>query len=294
LKVLSIVNPVSGSKKAVDIYDQLKLEEKGLLSTPFITTHPGHAREILQHENLEKYAAVIIFGGDGTIHEVVNGMISREDGIKKPLGVIPLGTGNALMHDLEILTVKKALFTILNQKKISMDLMKCDMPDQILYSFNIVGWGMPQSINQIAEKLRFLGKQRYNLASLYEIIRNPQWDCIIKIDNEKIKGRFSFVLACNNQFTGNGMKIAPRASFSDGKIDILLFKSLPRHKLVQLFLKVFSGKHIDHPDIIYRQAGKIEIQPSIKMPLNIDGQQTGNAPITINILPQEVELFISS
>jgi YegS/Rv2252/BmrU family lipid kinase len=291
VKVLSIINPVSGSKKAVDIYHQLKMEEKGLTSAPYITTHPGHAQEILQNVDLKEYAAVIIFGGDGTIHEVVNGIMSRTDGIRRPLGIIPLGTGNALMHDLNILTIEKSIHTILKKNITRMDLFRCQSPDQTLYSFNIVGWGIAVTINHVAEKLRFIGNQRYNLASLFEIMRNPKWNCKVTIDNQVLEGRMTFFMACNTMYTGNGMKIAPKANLSSGKIDVIVFMSHPWYKLIPLFLQVFSGKHVANPKITYLQAEHVILKPTEKMPLNIDGQQIGHAPVVIDILPQEIEIF---
>jgi diacylglycerol kinase family enzyme len=99
-------------------------------------------------------------------------------------------------------------------------------------------------------------------------------------------------MTCNNQYTGNGMKIAPDASMDDGKMDVVIMKAQSRFKLFILFLQVFSGKHIYHPDILYQKAERIRIEPSSQMILNIDGQQTGRTPVNIKVLPKQVDIFI--
>jgi YegS/Rv2252/BmrU family lipid kinase len=291
VKILAIINPVSGSKKALVTYHNLALEKKGLLPTPLITKYPGHACEIIKSVSIENYEAIVVFGGDGTIHEVVNGMMQRKDGIKKPIGVIPLGTGNALMHDLDLLTVNKAIDHLLQKNKFSIDLLECRHSGEIIYSFNMVSWGIPVTINNIAEKWRFIGKQRYNLATLLELIKNPSWQCKIALDDVIIEGPITFFMTCNNQYTGNGMKIAPLAHMDDGQMDVIILKTQSRVHLLKLFLNVFSGKHIQHPDIIYRKVSKIRIENKEPMGLNIDGQQAGNTPVDIRILPKEIEIF---
>lgn len=291
MKILSIINPVSGSKKALVTYQNLSLENKGLLSTPHITQYPGHASDIIKTTSLSNYEAIVVFGGDGTIHEVINGMMTRSDNVKIPIGVVPLGTGNALLHDLDILTVDKAIERILKKNIITIDLMECHTSGGLIYSFNILGWGIPVTINEIAEKWRFLGIQRYNLATLSQIIHNPSWNCTITLDDLVIKDKITFFMACNTQFTGNGMKIAPHALLDDGFMNAILLKKESRLKLVQLFLKVFSGKHINHPDIIYKKVQRIRIDTPDPMPLIIDGQQLGLSPVEVKVMPKQIAIF---
>ena len=268
------------------------MEKYGFLSTPYITEYPGHANEIISSISLTAHDAIVVFGGDGTIHEVVNGLMRRSDGSKLPVGIVPLGTGNALMHDLDILTVKKAIETISEAKTLKIDLLECTTPTKVIYAFNMLGWGIAETINKVAERSRWLGKQRYNVASLIELLKNPSWKCKITLDEIIIEDKITFFMANNTQYTGNGMRIAPQAILDDGLMDVIILSHQPRSKLLHLFLKVFSGHHVDHPEIFYQKVRNIRLEPVEVMPLIIDGQQTGIAPIEITMLSNGLEIFI--
>lgn len=293
MKILSIINPVSGRRKAISVYEQISMEKYGFIATSYITEYPGHATQILSSISLDAHDAIVVFGGDGTIHEVVNGLMSRSDGSILPIGIVPLGTGNALMHDLDILTVEKALETISEAKTLKIDLLKCTTPTNVIYAFNMLGWGIAETINKVAERSRWLGKQRYNVASLIELLKNPSWKCKIILDESIIDDKITFFMANNTQYTGNGMRIAPQAILNDGMMDVIVLTHQPRYKLLRLFLKVFSGHHVDHPEILYQKVRKIRIEPAEVMPLIIDGQQTGFTPIEISILSAGLEIFFN-
>ena len=94
--------------------------------------------------------------------------MDRTDKKKLPLSFFPGGTGNAFVRDIDFLDTKKALSRTLENKKRKIDIFLCKTQKKQFYSFNIVGWGIPSDINILAEKLRFLGGMRYNVASLIE------------------------------------------------------------------------------------------------------------------------------
>lgn len=228
------------------------------------------------------------------MHEVVNGMLDRKDKIKVPIGLIPGGTGNSLMHDLQALEPMVALDAILGGEKLAIDIIEVTCPDQKIFAFNIVGWGLPVSINSLAEKMRLLKGQRYNIATVWEIIKNPKWKVEITVDEELISGEYAFFLACNTQFSGNGMKVAPPAQLNDGWIDLIILKSGSRIALLQLFSKIFAGEHMSHPLIEHRQVKTFAIKPAVDTVLNIDGQVTGKTPFKARLLPHEIEIFVPS
>ena len=286
---LVIINPVSGKRKNELLVSGIK---KAFPDCKImITRHKGHPFEIAQSEDLTKVSAIIAVGGDGTMHEVINGMMARKDGIKLPIGLIPGGTGNSFMHDLDCLDPLKAINIIEKGKLKKIDLMKVNMPDKTCYAYNIVGWGISVTINNLAEKWRRVGGQRYNLAALYEIIQNRKWPVKITLDNEVVEGSFSFFLACNTMYSGNGMKVAPKAILDDGLIDVLILKQAPRHKLIGLFSKIFSGNHIHSPLMEYRHVRSFSIYPKKNSVLNIDGLVAGSTPIHASVLPKVIEVF---
>lgn len=286
---LIIINPVSGRGKNSRIVDQLKVDFPD--SDIRITKFKGHPYSIMKEEDLKPFSAVIAMGGDGTMHEVINGMMDREDGMKIPIGLIPGGTGNSFMHDLNCLDPQSAIRIIKEGNLKAIDLAEIKMKDGIRHAYNIVGWGISVTINNLAEKWRKVGGQRYNLAALYEIFRNPKWPVKIILDDEIKEGSYSFFLACNNMYSGNGMKVAPKAILDDGLIDVILLKQASRLKLIGLFTKIFAGSHIDNPLIEYHQVRSFSIIPEEDTVLNIDGQVEGHTPIKVGVLPKAIQVF---
>ena len=88
------------------------------------------------------------------------------------------------------------------------------------------------------------------------------------------------------------MRVAPKAELDDGLWDILLFREGSRRRLIQLFSKIFSGRHIDDPLIEYHQVKKFSIYPSEQGILNVDGQLTGRTPIDVEVMNKEIEIFV--
>jgi YegS/Rv2252/BmrU family lipid kinase len=289
-----IVNPVSGHKKGVQIFDHIKplFERKDILCHARITDYAGHASEIVSNFEIDSFDAIIAIGGDGTMHEVINGLLSRKDGKRLPIGLIPGGTGNSYMHDQDCLDPLLAVEIILRNNISKIDLSQISQGDEVFYAFNVVGWGLPVSINEIAEKMRWIGGQRYNIATLFEIVRRPSWSMVLKTDHELLDGKYCFVLTCNTIHSGNGMKVAPKAKIDDGKIDLIIVKHPSRLKMIKLFSKIFSGSHVGDESIQYKQVKEFSIETKTIMGLNVDGQNVGTTPFILKVLPKELEVFI--
>ena len=289
--LLIIINPYSGKKQGEKICDNIIDVFQNINYHIIKTTHHNHPYEIANSINMNEYLGIIVVGGDGTMHEVINGMINRKDKKQIPIGLIPGGTGNSFMHDMNCLNPIDAAKKISKLETRKIDLMEIITPDKKIYSYNATGWGMPPDINILAEKMRWIGPQRYNIASLIEIIRFKERQINLIIDNTDISDDYSFILCCNTIHTGKGMRIAPKAKLDDGLIDIITVKKTNRLKLLKLFPKIFSGKHIDDPIVNYHQTSKLSIKPKINTPLIVDGEIVGRTPCSINILSKEIDIF---
>ena len=288
------VNPHGGLKKGLDILDQVKpvFESVGAELTVLETEYAGHARNMARTVEFDGYDGFCAIGGDGTMHEVVNGMMNREDGHKLPIGLVTGGTGNSFMHDLDCLDPVKAAKRIITNRRRPIDLARVNANGEILYAFNIVGWGMPTDINIIAEKMRWLGGQRYNVASLIEIIAFRERFATLIIEGNRTVGDFGFILGCNTIHTGKGMKMAPMAQLNDGYIDLIIAHKASRWKLFKMFLKVFSGKHIADPIVEYHQVKSFSIIPKVDNILNIDGEMIGSTPIDVDVIPSAIDVLV--
>ena len=288
------VNPQGGTKKGSRILEKvLPIFEGSNAEVKILETeYAGHARDIAQEIDLTGYDGFCCIGGDGTLHEVINGLMRRNDGQKIPIGLITGGTGNSFMHDLNCLDPVEAARRIVRGQRRQIDILHCDADGVIYYSFNIVGWGIPTDANHLAEKLRWLGTSRYDIAAIIEVIRDRKRFGRIEIEGNNIAADFAFVIGCNTIHTGKGMKMAPLARLNDGLLDLIIVKKVGRLKLLRLFPKVFSGNHISDPVVDYRQVSEFSIFPEVQNTLNIDGEMLGNTPVHVKVLEKEIEVLV--
>ncbi|MDP6340072.1 MAG: diacylglycerol kinase family lipid kinase [Candidatus Marinimicrobia bacterium] len=288
------VNPHGGTKKGSRILEQVMpiFDGAGAEVTILETEYAGHSRDLARDMDISNYDGFCCIGGDGTMHEAINGIMNRKDGLRIPIGLITGGTGNSFMHDLDCLDPVNAAKRIVTGRRRPIDILRCDADGVIYYGFNIVGWGIPTDANNLAEKLRWLGTQRYNIASIIEVIRHRQRFARIEIDGNVIGADFGFVIGCNTIHTGKGMQMAPLARLDDGLIDLIIVRKVGRIKLLRLFPKVFSGKHIGDPAVDYRQVREFTIKPEDRNTLNIDGEMLGSTPIHVKVLQKELEVLV--
>lgn len=284
-KYFIIVNPHGGLKKGLGILDKVRpiFENNGHQITILETEFQGHARDYAKEVDFTGYDGFCAIGGDGTMHEIINGMLKRPDKRQLPIGLITGGTGNSFMHDLDCLDPENAAKRILTGRLRPIDIAKVDANGETIYGFNIVGWGMPTDINLTAEKMRWLGGQRYNVASIVEVMKGKQRLAKLIIEGNNVVGDFGFILGCNTIHTGKGMLMAPLAQLNDGLIDLIIARKASRLKLLTLFPKLFRGGHVGDPLVDYRQVKEFSIIPQEDNILNIDGEMIGSTPIHVTV-----------
>ncbi len=293
-KFYLIVNPFGGKKQGLAILESIKpVFEAAFIELEIIhTTHPRHAYELANTLSFSEIEGMVVIGGDGTIHEVVNGMMDRPDQATFPLGLIPGGSGNSFLTDLELLDPLKAAEAIVKGHRRSIDVAKVTLSDQVVFAFNIIGWGLVADVNVRAEQFRWMGPIRYTVASLVELVRAKKRAGSLRFDDREFKDPFCFVLACNTMHTGKRMKMAPRATLDDGLIDLVVVKHGPGiFKMLSLFSKLYDGNYINDPAVEYYQVKGFELNPEIAGPLNIDGELFGITPAQVVMKPLAFEVY---
>ena len=284
-KFYMVVNPHGGLKKGLGILEKVQpiFEENDCELTILKTEYAGHGKDYAYEVDFTNYDGFCAIGGDGTMHEIINGMLNRPDKRQLPIGLVTGGTGNSFMHDLDCLEPENAAKRILTGRERPIDIAKVDANGETLYAFNIVGWGMPTDINILAEKMRWLGEQRYNVASILEVLKGKRRLAKLIIDGNTVVGDYGFILGCNTIHTGKGMMMAPLAQLNDGLIDLIIARKAGRLKLLSLFPKLFKGAHVGDPLVDYHQVKEFSIVPKEDNILNIDGEMLGSTPINVKI-----------
>ena len=296
MKFIITVNPHGGKKLGPRLLNRVKplFEAKGIELFVVETTFAGHAKELANQLNITEYDGFIGIGGDGTLHEIINGMLSRHDGRKIPIGIIPGGSGNSYMHDLNLTDPLKAAKAIINGKTRSLDTAKVEVNHIIKYSNNMIGWGLVTDVGNKAEHFRWLGTNRYTILSVVEVLRHKSRPAALIMDDKKIEDEFTFIIACNSIHVGKGMKMAPKARLDDGLIDLIVIRSgVSRTRLLQVLPKLFDGSHINEPELEYYQTSQFSLIPETDEILNIDGEIMGSTPIKVEMISNAFDMFAS-
>jgi len=296
MQFILTVNPHGGTKQGTLLLKKVKPIFDAAGAELFIieTTFAGHAQELANQLDLSAYDGFIGIGGDGTLHEIINGMLSRYDGNKIPIGIIPGGSGNSYMHDLSLTDPLSAAKAIIQGTTRSLDTARVHMNHIIKYANNMIGWGLVTDVGNRAEHFRWLGTNRYTILSVVEVFRHKNRSATLILDNKTIEDEFTFIIACNSIHVGKGMKMAPRAKLDDGLIDLIVIRSgASRTRLLQVLPKLFDGSHINEPEVEYYQTSKFSLIPEIDEILNIDGEIMGSTPIKVSMLSNAIEIFAS-
>jgi diacylglycerol kinase family enzyme len=183
-KVCCIVNPVSGLKKSLKVFYQYKkvLENSQFEVTLFVSEYQNHIKEFTSTIDKNSFDRIIIFGGDGTINEVVNGLYYSNKLHIFDIGIIPTGSGNSVAHDINALDLDDAIKICAGNNVAKMDVNEVDFDNFSQLSVSVLGWGMFSFGNIRAEKLRFLGPVRYDVASIITLLEKKMHTAEITID----------------------------------------------------------------------------------------------------------------
>lgn len=175
-----LINPKSGKKKAQSIFKEVSLvwEKSNINLTVTETKNPQHAQEIIQAIATEKLDGIVVIGGDGTIHEVINGLMKRSDweqAILTPIGVIPAGTGNGLCKTILDLSGEpydpiSAAFLIAKGKIRPLDLILTEQKNRQYYGFLSLSWAFISDVDIESDKLRYLGSLKNDIYALIRML----------------------------------------------------------------------------------------------------------------------------
>lgn len=292
-RLVVVVNPRGGTRRGLAVLEQVSplFDSMGIALDVRVTDHPGHAREIARSLDLVGVDGLCVIGGDGTAHEVADGLMHRGEHISVPFGVIPAGTGNTLAQHLGCDDPLEAARRIAAGETQSLDVVRVTLRDEITFCIDVIGWGAVSDINATAERLRFLGATRYAIAALWQIVRAKRRRATLTFDGQSLDDEFLFVMACNPKYTGSGMMLAPRAEMGDGMLDVVVVRRATRWQMLKLFSRVFDGSHIGLDFVEYHQTRAFTIASMSRDALNLDGEMKGHTPMSAEVLPAALRIF---
>jgi len=283
-----IINPVAGHGKAKRIFSKISMSHlyKQIDSVYFFTKYEGHAEKLV-HQLYEKnefdgISGLIVIGGDGTLHEVINGLGK----VRLPLSFIPGGSGNDFARGSELKDQPLKIFDrIISQREVLPYWLGQYEADQqsTRYFVNSVGVGYDAEIVKVADESLFkpllnklyLGQLIYVFALIKALFKYEPSTIEVETDGKiHIFERCWMVTVANHPFYGGGMKILPNATIQPDHFSILVIHNISKWKILALFVTVFTGKHTAFREVDILTAKKVKITSVNKISYQVDGQQS--------------------
>lgn len=299
MKLLLLFNPHASVGRAGRVLPQVRGALEAFASLELLQVRDADAAvQHIARTDLESFDGLIAAGGDGTLFAALNGLYARPAAARVPLGVLPVGTGNAFARDLGLMPGdwRRAVDIIHAGRVRRVDVGRVEYPagsgvPAVYHFLNIVGAGLPVDAMRTAERLKFVGQSAYSAAALWQALRLRSWPLRIEADGEVLEEDALFVEVSNTRYTGTSFRMAPAARLDDGLLDLTLVRRLPRRRLLRLFPTIYQGRHVEHPEVLTRQARHIRIAAPAGLELAPDGEFLGRTPAAIDCLRRDLALF---
>lgn len=286
-KAMLIINPTSGGEKALDYKEKLENKAKEYFEyvETKITEKAKDATAFAEEASKENYEAVIVFGGDGTVNEVISG-IAEKDYIPK-LGIIPGGTGNLITKLLEISQdIDEAIDQLDFNKTNSIDIGKANK-NYFGYIFSV--GSLPEAIHnvEIEDKTKY-GVLAYAINTIKYVIKDEVFNIKIETENGSYEGEASQVLVMLSNYYAD-KKIFEENK--DGYANILILKNASIISKLSLIPDLLKGDIVENDNIEYIKAKDITISSDTKLESDIDGDQSDDLPVKITVLGNHIEIY---
>jgi YegS/Rv2252/BmrU family lipid kinase len=297
MKYAFIIN--GKSKNAVLLTSELK-QKFGSEHVYKTTAAAGDARHFAQQATDDGCPVIIAVGGDGTIHEVINGMLASKrysrDAIR--LAILPNGTGNDFARNIHSSKKTDHLFQRLQQGRTrTIDIGHAQYADvqgipAEHYFINVMDVGLggcvAKRVNQFKKsRWSFLAYQRAIISSL-PFYRKQLVN--VSSDNLSYHGPALSIVIANGRWFGNGLCIAPEAELDDGQLEVTLLGNVGFFEYLWYLPLVLRGKKIQHKEVRYNKTNHLSIDTP-NSPLELDGEFLGYTPCNITIVPRAIELI---
>ena len=303
MKACVILNPTSGRGRAARLRSRIEraLHASSLDFTLLQSERPLHAVELALQAVRDGFETVISAGGDGTLNEILNGLMqARAEGLPNPaLGVIGIGTGNDFAASLDLpRKIEDAVSAIKGnlRRKIDIGLLKgCDFP-QGRYFANCVGIGFDAAGGVLAERITWTrGLLAYLIAALQNIFIYYKAPTLkIQLDSETIHMPSLLVSIMNGTRIGGGFHTAPDAKPDDGLFDLCIAEEVSRPRMLTLLPHFLKGTQATQPEIAMKRSRQVTLTATKGgMPVQVDGELLADncRELSVEILPAQLEVI---
>ena len=296
-RTVFLVNPAAENGAAGRRWPELahRAAAFGLRGDALLSERPGHLTELAREAGADADLLVAV-GGDGTVHEVVNGIA----GLDVELAVIARGTGWDFVRTYGIpRKLERAVDIALNGRTREIDLGRVryrgwDGRDGEALFANIASAGMSGAVAKRAnETSKALGgKASYAWATLAVFARWRNGEVTARVDGQEHTGQMLDVIVANGRYIAGGMKMTPDAEPDDGRFDVLLIGDITKRDLIVTLPKIYRGTHLPHPKATLLRGTHVEVDAPEPLPVELDGEQPGTTPVSFEVVPRALRLRV--
>ncbi len=300
-RIKVIVNPVAGRGLSGRLVPQLRdrLSAHGLDYDLVCTTEPREAITLAGHALDEGFEAIVAVGGDGTAHEVVNGMMRHSGGAEVgTMTAIPVGSGSDFAHMLGMpADLDEACARIVRGQTCWVDVgVVTDSQGRATYFDNTVGIGFDGVVTLEAMKVRRLrGMALYLpvvLKTVFVSMKPPR--VVIRHDDQELKRTALMITVCIGKREGGGFIIAPDACNDDGVLDICVADNVPKLKMLALIPHFMKGTHVNEPCVTMFRTDQLSVTSEDDLIAHMDGEMlcTTERELHFAILPRRLRVIV--
>jgi YegS/Rv2252/BmrU family lipid kinase len=301
-KLTVIVNPHAGRRRVEREIPELErnLRSKGLDYVLLRTEGPGDAARFAREALEGGGRFVVAVGGDGTVNEVVNGMLDDEGkpvGEDPVLGVVAAGSGSDFVRTFGLPgDATRACGHLTGDNTYPLDVGKITYAapgggTETRYFVNVAEAGLGAAVAARADRMSpRLGQAKYFVGFWLTLPRFKLADVRVRADRKTYEGPAYMIVVGNGQYYGGGMKVSPRSYPGDGVLDGVVFKG-PKSDAFTMIPKIYRGEHVPHPHIEeLRVKTELVVEADRPLPIEADGEVLGNTPATFAVIPHPITM----
>ena len=296
-----IANPRAGRGKVGEALPKIEriLAETGLDYRVVRTTHPGHATQAARDALRSGERYLVAAGGDGTVHEVVNGMIAGDQPIAADavLGVVAGGSGSDFVRSFGLPgDAVEAAHHLAGDSVRNIDVGKVTCTDgtaeMTRYFANIAQAGIGGAVVARSATLPgFLGPAKYVSAFWLVLPGFRPGTVQVDADGEAFCWQAHNVVVANCRFYGGGMHISPKSTPDDGALDVLVMAG-PKSDAFTIVPKVYRGTHLPHRNIVELRADRVRVETDLPFQIEADGETLGTTPATFEVIRTPIRVKV--
>ena len=295
-----LVNPASANGATGKRWPELahRAAQLGLEGTTLFSDRPGRLIELAERAARDGAELVVAVGGDGTLNEIVNGLVRA--GGSTELATIPLGTGMDFVRTYGIPTrFDGAVRNALEGTPRTIDVGRVSYREWSgaageRYVANVGSVGMSAAVAQRANAMsKTLGGKATFFYALTRVFL--EWEntvVSVQLDDDRREARMHDVIVANGQWHGGAMWLAPEAEPDDGLFDVVLIGDVTKRDFVTTAPKIYKGTYLSHPKVELLRSRTVAVDAAEHLPIELDGEQVGTTPVRFEIVPAALRVRV--